>query len=177
VNGEDEDIYRLYDENEDDDDDDDEQLGDSLTFCGTSLFTSAPLCGAAGGPAALDGGGATAENACAAAATRPTFTAGGAWPLLLPAAAVDPLLLLTRLIPVASMRDAAAGFAITARCAAAVMAVPAAPAPAMVEAEGGPMSIRVRSWPTPAPPTRERRSGLEVKYLQERTGDCAASGV
>jgi hypothetical protein len=71
-------------------------------------------------------------------------------------------LLLARLIPAASMRDAAAGFAITARWAAPAMAdVAAAFALAGV---GSGASICV----VPAPPTRERRSGLEVKYLQER---------
>ncbi len=114
---------------------------------------SAPFCATGGLLADLGG-----ANACAAAATWPRFNAG-AWSLL-PAPGKefpDPLaLLLARLIPAESRRDAAAGFATIARCAAVVMAAPAAPAPAVADSCGA----------SCAPPTRERRSGLEVKYLQ-----------
>jgi len=186
----------FYDENEE----------RRLTFCWTGL----PEPGATGGLVDLGGDGAD-ENACAAAATRPTFTAGAwlllpavwfplallllpawlipaasmrdaaagfaitarcaapliavAWPLLPAAWFADPLallLLLARLIPAASMRDAAAGFAITARCAAPVIAVVAAD---VLAGDGTGANSCVSA---PAPPTLERRSGLEVKYLQER---------
>ena len=106
------------------------------------------------------------ENACAAAATRPTF-AGVTRSLLLAAEGFPDLLfalLLARLIPVAIRRDVAAGFEIIARCAAAVSAAAAA-------AGGGSACVSTpERSETPAPPTRERRSGLEVKYLQEKDG-------
>jgi len=92
-----------------------------LTFCATTLFASGPFC-ATGGLEDLGG----PENACAAAATRPTFNAG-AWLLVL-AAVVElpnPLglpVLLAWFIPAASRRDAAAGFFVIARWAALVMA-------------------------------------------------------
>lgn len=75
-----------------------------------------------------------------------------------------PLLLLAWFIPAARKRDAAAGFFVIARWAAAVMADPE------VGSEAAPAS----------PPMRERRSGLDVKYLQERArasiGDAAHIG-
>jgi len=93
-----------------------------LTFCGASLFASGAFCAATGGLEGLDGG----ENACAAAATRPTFNAG-AWPILLAAVVELPCplgLLEAWFIPAASRRDAATGFLIIARWAAALMASP-----------------------------------------------------
>jgi hypothetical protein len=91
-----------------------------LTFCGTSLFASGPFCATGGLEEDLGGG----ENACAAAAIRPTFNAC-AWPLL-PAAVVEfpdpPGLPLAWFIPAVSKRDAAAGFFVIARWAAVVMA-------------------------------------------------------
>lgn len=90
-----------------------------LTFCGASLFASGAFCAATGGLEDLGGG----ENACAAAATRPTFNAG-AW-LAAVVEFPDPLgLLVAWFIPAASRRDAATGFLIIARWAAALMASP-----------------------------------------------------
>lgn len=66
-------------------------------------------------------------------------------------------------IPAASRRDAAAGFFVIARWAAAPMAAPAAP-DVLSGAEVG--------WV----PARERRSGLDVKYLQERARDDSMIG-
>jgi hypothetical protein len=60
------------------------------------------------------------------------------------------------LIPAAIRCDVAAGFVVSARCAADDMDA----TPAVLVAGVG-------SW-TFALPTRERRSGLEVKYLQEK---------
>jgi hypothetical protein len=157
-------------------------LTHSLTFCGASPLDSGRLC--AGGLAALGGGG-VAENACAAAATRPKFTAGACSPsfavalragggrisgkaaaatdaadaaaaALFPLAPDPPLpalvLLAARLSPAASARDVAG--LDSARWAAVMAAVAAAAG--CVSVESG----------SPAPPTRERRSGLDAKYLE-----------
>lgn len=118
-----------------------------------SLLESA--LGATGGLAALGGGDAElVENTWAAAATRPTFAADASLAAEFPDLLGPPL---AWLIPAAIRRDVAAGFFVIARCAADAIAA----VPAVLVAEGG-------SSGTPAPPTRERRSGLEVKYLQKK---------
>ena len=95
------------------------------------------------------GGG---EKACAAAATRPKFIEGGADAPLSVDGGGDPVdeaatALPARWMPAARARDVA-GFA-KARCAAVKAAAACTSVPS--EAEVG--------------PARERRSGLDVKYL------------
>jgi hypothetical protein len=123
-----------------------------LTFCELNLFASGPPLCATGGLEGLGG----PENACAAAATRPTSNAC-AWSLLpFPAAVavVDfpdaPGLELAWPIPAARRRDAAAGFFVIARCAA----VAAAEFPDPL----GPLL----AWPIPAARRRDAAAGFFV---------------
>ena len=114
-----------------------------LTLCALSLFASGPLCARGG----LEGFGGP-ENACAAAATRPT----SAWSLF-PAAVVDfpdtPGLEPAWLIPAASKREAAAGFFVIARCAA-------------VAAAEFPVPLVLLAWPIPAARRRDAAAGFFV---------------
>jgi hypothetical protein len=68
-------------------------------------------------------------------------------------------------IPAVSRREAAAGFFVIARWAAAVMAA----------APGGALLAELGSGDASCP-ARERRSGLEVKYLQERAKEGRRCG-
>jgi len=70
------------------------------------------------------------------------------------------------LIPAAIRCDVAAGFVVSARCAADVMDA----TPAVLVAGVG-------SSGTFAPPTRERRSGLEVKYSSRSAKKASFSYV
>jgi hypothetical protein len=173
-----------------------------LTFCAASLFASGPFC-ATGGLEDLRGG---AENACVAAATRPTLYPG-AWSLLPAALEELPGLLLAWFIPASNRRDAAAGFFAIARWAAVATAAPDvgsddadAPGPGVVLAWLIPATSRrdaaagffaIARWAAeataapgvcasegavPALPVRARRSGLEVKYLQERASEDRRCG-
>jgi hypothetical protein len=129
-----------------------------LTFCGASLFASGPFCATGGLEDDLGGGG---ENACAAAATRPTFNVC-AWSLL-PAAVVefpDPLgLLLAWFIPAPSRRDAAAGFFVIARWAAVATAAPELPAAAVEFPD--PLGLLL-AWFIPAASRRDAAAGFFV---------------
>lgn len=151
-------------------------------FCGTRPLDDS-ACLWAGGLAALGGGGvgpADAENACAAAATRPKFmdgagslsvatddadldgTMGGGDPV---EEAFPDTALPARCMPAVRARDVA-GFA-RARCAA-VKAAAAAGAAGIDDCI---------SAPSPVPPTRARRSGLEAKYSSRRAKNASFSCV
>jgi hypothetical protein len=72
-------------------------------------------------------------------------------------------------IPAASKRDAATGFFVMARWAADATAAP--------DVGSGDASCGSEcAAPAPPPPMRERRSGLEVKYLQERASEDRRCG-
>jgi hypothetical protein len=108
-----------------------------------------------------------AENAWAAAATRPTFTAGSAWSAFGAVAPDDAVLpereLLARWKPVASARDAA-GFA-NARWAAVAAAAAAAGDTSGIDC----VSVRSVAGVSAPAPTRVRSSGLDAKYLLRKT--------